>query len=76
MFARSDGSESRQKIIDLPMPHFRDENKYIDLHLNAFSQNALAHDLEICYPPRRAPDERLRVPHVTLGLLSGQRDLG
>jgi hypothetical protein len=51
MFARSDGSESRQKIIDLPMPHFRDENKCIDLHLNAFSQNALAHDLEICYPP-------------------------
>ena len=55
MFARSGASESRQKIIDLPMPHFRDENKYIDLHLNAFSQKALAHDLEICY----APAERL-----------------
>ena len=54
MFASSGASESRLKIIDLPMPHFRDENKYIDLHLNAFSQKALAHDLEICYAPPSA----------------------
>jgi|TARA_B110000438_G_C15644770_1_gene576943 hypothetical protein len=54
MFASSGAYESRLKIIDLPMPHFRDENKYIDLHLNAFSQKALAHDLEICYAPPSA----------------------
>ncbi|MDE2641927.1 MAG: hypothetical protein OSB55_04130 [Verrucomicrobiota bacterium] len=37
------------------MQQFLEENKYIDLHLNAFSQKALAHDLEILY----APAERL-----------------
>ena len=31
------------------MPQFREENKYIDLHLNAFSQKAQAHDLDILY---------------------------
>ena len=49
MFARSDVSGSRQKIIDLPMPQFREENEYIDLCLDAISQNALARDLEIRY---------------------------
>ena len=34
MFAGSDASESRQKIIDLPIPQFREENEYIDLCLN------------------------------------------
>jgi len=34
MFAGSDASESRQKIIDLPIPQFREENEYIDLRLN------------------------------------------
>ena len=34
MFAGSDVAESRQKIIDLPMPQFRNENEYIDLRLN------------------------------------------
>ena len=34
MFAGSDVSESRQKIIDLPMPQFREENEYIALCLN------------------------------------------
>ena len=49
MFAGSDVSESRQKIIDLPMPQFREENEYIDLCLDAISQKALARDLEIRY---------------------------
>ena len=49
MFARSDVSGSRQKIIDLPMPQFREENEYIDLCLDAISQKALARDLEIRY---------------------------
>jgi len=34
MFAGSDVSESRQKIIDLTMPQFREENEYIDFCLN------------------------------------------
>ncbi len=38
MFAGSDVSESRQKIIDLPMPQFREESEYIDLCLDAISQ--------------------------------------
>ncbi|MFL3666213.1 MAG: hypothetical protein ACJ06V_06490 [Verrucomicrobiota bacterium] len=38
------------------MPQFREENKYIDLHLNVFLQKAQAHDLDILY----APAERLK----------------
>ena len=49
MFAGSDAAESRQKIIDLPIPQFRNENEYIDLRLDAILQKALAHDLEIRY---------------------------
>ncbi len=49
MFAGSGAAESRQKIIDLPMPQFRNENEYIDLRLDAILQKALAHDLEIRY---------------------------
>ena len=49
MFAGSDAAESRQKITDLPIPQFRDENDYIDLRLDAILQKALTHDLEIRY---------------------------
>jgi serine/threonine-protein kinase len=49
MFAGSDAAESRQKIIDLPIPQFRNENEYIDLRLDAILQKTLAHDLEIRY---------------------------
>ena len=49
MFAGSDVSELRQKIIDLPMPQFREENEYIDFCLDAIPQKALAHDFEIRY---------------------------
>jgi len=49
IFAGSDAAESRQKIIDLQVPQFRDENEYIDLRLDAILQRALVHDLEIRY---------------------------
>jgi len=41
--------QTRQKITDLPIPQFRDENDYIDLRLDAILQKALTHDLEIRY---------------------------
>jgi serine/threonine-protein kinase len=49
MFAGSDAAESRQKITDMPIPQFRNENDYIDLRLDAILQKALTHDLEIRY---------------------------
>ena len=49
MFAGADAAESRQKITDMPIPQFRNENDYIDLRLDAILQKALTHDLEIRY---------------------------
>ena len=49
MFAGADAAESRQRIIDLSIPQFRNESESIDLRLDAILQKALAHDLEVRY---------------------------
>ena len=49
IFAGVDAAESRQKIVDEPIPHFRNENDYIDLRLDAILQKALARNLDVRY---------------------------
>ena len=49
MVAGADAAESRQRIIDLSIPQFRNESESIDLRLDAILQKALAHDLEVRY---------------------------
>ena len=49
IFAGADAAESRQKIVDEPIPHFRNENDYIDLRLDAILQKALARNLDVRY---------------------------
>jgi serine/threonine-protein kinase len=49
MFAGRDAAESRQRIIDLPIPQFRSEREYIDLRLDAILQKTMVRDLDARY---------------------------